>query len=152
MLRAEARIDTGAIERNCARLAALAPLCAVVKADGYGHGAVVAARAAQIGGATWIAVATANEAAELREAGVGGPILVLGALSREELDIALEARADVVAWREDFVSEGISGAGPRRVPRHSARGRRPPTTGHGAARAPRCGAIRRGFVRVRRSD
>ena len=47
----EARIDAGAIERNCARLAALAPLCAVVKADGYGHGAVEAARAAQRGGA-----------------------------------------------------------------------------------------------------
>ncbi|HEY6890149.1 MAG TPA: alanine racemase, partial [Solirubrobacter sp.] len=87
MLRAEARIDTGAIERNCARLAALAPLCAVVKADGYGHGAVESARAAQRGGAAWLAVATAGEAAELRAAGLGGPILVMGALSPEELDV-----------------------------------------------------------------
>ena len=50
VLRALARVDPGAIERNCARLAAaVAParLCAVVKADGYGHGAVPAARAAQ---------------------------------------------------------------------------------------------------------
>ena len=49
MLRALARVDVGAIERNCARLAAVAApaaLCAVVKADGYGHGAVPAARAA----------------------------------------------------------------------------------------------------------
>jgi alanine racemase len=103
MLRAEARIDTGAIERNCARLAALAPLCAVVKADGYGHGAVEAARAAQRGGASWLAVATAGEAADLRAAGIGGPILVMGALSPEELDIALRAQADVLAWREGFV-------------------------------------------------
>ena len=47
-MRALARVDLGAIERNCARLAATAApaqLCAVVKADGYGHGAVPAARA-----------------------------------------------------------------------------------------------------------
>jgi alanine racemase len=102
-VRAVARIDAGAIERNCARLAALAPLCAVVKADGYGHGAVTAARAAQRGGATRIAVATAVEAAELREAGLEGTILVMGALSGEELDVAVAARADVVAWEKAFV-------------------------------------------------
>ncbi len=107
MLRALARVDLGAIERNCARLAAIAAparLCAVVKADGYGHGAVPAARAAQAGGAAWLAVATANEAAELRAAGIEGPLLVMGALSPEELDVAVEARADVVAWREGFVA------------------------------------------------
>jgi alanine racemase len=102
--RAEARVDTGAIERNCARLAALAPLCAVVKANGYGHGAVEAARAAQRGGATWLAVATADEAAELRAAGIHGRLLVMGALAPEELRIALDADADVVAWREEFVA------------------------------------------------
>jgi alanine racemase len=111
-LRAEARIDTGAIERNCARLAALAPLCAVVKANGYGHGAVIAARAAQRGGAVYIAVATANEAAELRAGGIDGPLLVLGALSPEELDIALAARAEVVAWREAFVDAVAARAAP----------------------------------------
>ena len=53
MIRALARIDLGAIERNTARMAAAAPgaaLCAVVKADGYGHGVVPAARAALAGG------------------------------------------------------------------------------------------------------
>jgi alanine racemase len=106
MVRALARVDLGAIERNCARLAAVAAparLCAVVKADGYGHGAVPAARAAQAGGAAWLAVATAEEAAGLRAAGIDGPLLVMGALSNSELAVALEARADVVAWREDFV-------------------------------------------------
>jgi alanine racemase len=107
MVRALARVDVGAIERNCARLAAAAApaaLCAVVKGGGYGHGAVPSARAAQAGGASWLAVATASEAAELRAGGVAGPLLVLGALSAEELDVALAARADIVAWREDFVA------------------------------------------------
>src|SRR3954451_20885820 len=102
--RATARIDTGAIERNCARLAKLGTLCAVVKADGYGHGAYEAALAAQRGGARWLAVATAAEAAVLRDAGVAGPLLVMGALSFSELDLAIAAGADVVAWRREFVS------------------------------------------------
>jgi alanine racemase len=113
-LRALARVDVGAIEHNAARLAAVAApaaLCAVVKADGYGHGAVAAARAAVAGGARWLAVATAWEARELREAGVEGSLLVLGAVSPEELDVALAARADLVAWREAFVAELARRAG-----------------------------------------
>jgi alanine racemase len=113
MVRALARVDVGAIERNCARLAAaVAParLCAVVKEDGYGHGAVPAARAAQAGGAAWLAVATALEARELRAAGIAGPVLVMGALSPDELPIALAAEADIVAWREDFVAALPAGA------------------------------------------
>ncbi len=104
--RALARIDLGAVERNCARLAGGltggAELCAVVKAGGYGHGAVECARAARAGGATWLATATAAEAGELRAAGLDGRILVQGALTAEELPLALDADADVVAWREDF--------------------------------------------------
>jgi alanine racemase len=115
MCRALARVNLAAIERNCARLAATAApatLCAVVKADGYGHGAVPVARAARAGGATWLAVATAREAAELRAAGLDGPVLILGAMSRPELRVALRARADVVAWRSSFVTElgGMDGA------------------------------------------
>jgi alanine racemase len=108
-VRALARINLAAIERNVRRLRApLGPeteMCAVVKADGYGHGAVRVAQAAQAAGATWMAVASAQEAAELRQAGVEGPLLVLGALSADELPVALEARADVVAWTEEFVGE-----------------------------------------------
>src|SRR3954471_561784 len=114
MLRALARVDLGAIERNCAALAAAsapALLCAVVKADGYGHGAVPAARAALAGGARWLAVATAAEAAQLRAAGVDGPVLVMGALSEPELRTALAARADLVAWREEFVARLPAGVG-----------------------------------------
>ncbi|MDX6707532.1 MAG: alanine racemase [Solirubrobacteraceae bacterium] len=106
-VRALARVNLAAIERNVARMRReLAPetsLCAVVKADGYGHGALPAARAALAGGATWLAVAAATEAAALRDAGIDTPILVMGALTTSELDLALEAVADVVAWNERFV-------------------------------------------------
>ncbi len=112
-LRAQARVDLGAIERNAARLAAVAApaaLCAVVKGDGYGHGMVPAARAARAGGAMWLAVATADEARGLRAAGIEGPVLVMGALSPQELEVALAAGADVVAWRERFVERLAPGA------------------------------------------
>jgi alanine racemase len=112
-VRALARVNVAAIERNVATLRARAPgaaMCAVVKADGYGHGAVQSARAAVAGGATWLAVATAPEAAELREDGIDEPILVMGALSAEELPVALSARADLVAWSEQFVADVASSA------------------------------------------
>ena len=79
--RAVARIDVGAIERNAARLPK--PLCAVVKANGYGHGMALAAEAALAGGASWLAVASAAEAAELRRLGVDARLLVMGAVTRE---------------------------------------------------------------------
>ena len=104
--RALARIDLGAIERNCARLreelSEGTRLCAVVKADAYGHGAKWVARSALEGGADKLAVATAGEAEDLRRHGIAGRILVMGALTTEELRIALEADADVVAWRPGF--------------------------------------------------
>jgi alanine racemase len=119
MVRALARVNLAAIERNADRIRReLDPrvmLCAVVKADGYGHGAVPAARAALAGGASWLAVATAVEAAELRAAGIEERILVMGAISYEELPLALAARADVVAGSERFVSE-LAAAGTEERP------------------------------------
>jgi alanine racemase len=106
-VRALARIDTGAIARNTARLARAADgaaVCAVVKSEGYGHGAVAAARAALEGGATWLAVAAAQEARALRAAGIDARLLVMGALDAEELEVALAADADVVAWTEEFLA------------------------------------------------
>jgi alanine racemase len=106
-LRAVAEVNLAAIERNVGALRRCltggARFCAVVKANGYGHGAVPAARAALDAGADQLAVATAVEAAELREAGVPGPLLVLGAISHEELPAAVAARAELVAWDERFV-------------------------------------------------
>ncbi|HEV2368623.1 MAG TPA: alanine racemase, partial [Acidimicrobiales bacterium] len=75
-----ADIDETALAANAAALAALvAPsrLCAVVKADGYGHGAITAARAALSGGATWLGVALVEEGLELRDAGIDASVLVL---------------------------------------------------------------------------
>jgi alanine racemase len=106
-VRALARVNLAAIERNVRRLRREldgAHLCAVVKADGYGHGAAPAARAALDGGATWLAVAAAHEATALRAAGIDARLLVMGALTPSELDAALAADADVVVWREDAVA------------------------------------------------
>jgi alanine racemase len=108
-VRALARVNLVAVERNVARLhsglTGGAGLCAVVKANGYGHGAVAVARAALAGGAASLAVATAEEAAELRAAGIEATVLVMGAISAEELPVALAARCELVAWSDRFVSE-----------------------------------------------
>jgi alanine racemase len=108
-LRALARVNLAAVERNVARLCdeltGGGALCAVVKADGYGHGVAHIARAALSGGARWLAVATADEAAELRAAGIDDRILVMGAISARELPVAVAAGADLVAWSERFVEE-----------------------------------------------
>jgi alanine racemase len=77
-------------------------LCAVVKANGYGHGAAACAAAALRGGATRLAVAASAEAEELRLHFPDVPILVMGALTESELGVALAARAEVAVWREGF--------------------------------------------------
>jgi alanine racemase len=116
--RAQARINIAAIERNCSRLCKElhggASLCAVVKADGYGHGAVQSAMAALAGGASSLAVASAEEVRELRQAGIRVPVLVMGALSASELAQALDADAEVVVWREEYL-KAVAAAGGGRV-------------------------------------
>ncbi|HET6793861.1 MAG TPA: alanine racemase, partial [Acidimicrobiales bacterium] len=75
-----AEIDLARIRANVGhlrRVVAPAAVCAVVKADGYGHGAVPVARAALDGGARWLAVALVEEGVELRSAGIDAPVLVL---------------------------------------------------------------------------
>lgn len=115
MERAQATIDIDAIAANVRRLRATvagkAALAAVVKADGYGHGAVRSARAAQAGGADWIAVVAAKEAVDLRDAGITGPILIMGALTPDEIPVALGAGADVVAWTPEFL-EAVAATAP----------------------------------------
>ncbi|HEY2653874.1 MAG TPA: alanine racemase [Solirubrobacteraceae bacterium] len=119
-LRALARVNLAAIERNVTRLREVlderTELCAVVKGDGYGHGAVHAGEAALAAGARQLAVATACEAAELRAAGIGASLLVMGAISREELPEALAAEAELVAWSEPFVEEVARAAENRAIP------------------------------------
>ncbi|MDW3177344.1 MAG: alanine racemase [Acidimicrobiia bacterium] len=73
-------IDLGAVARNVRflrEMVAPTPFCAVVKANGYGHGSVQVAETALEAGASWLAVATIEEGVELREAGMAAPILLL---------------------------------------------------------------------------
>jgi alanine racemase len=73
-------IDLDAVRANVVALRAAAEpaaLLAVVKADGYGHGAVPVARAALDAGAAWLGVALVEEGVWLRDAGIDAPILLL---------------------------------------------------------------------------
>lgn len=106
MTRAIARIDVGAVQRNCRRLKSElgdSELCAVVKADGYGHGGEVCASAALNGGATRLAVATATEAAWIGRGFPDVPLLTMGALTVDELDLALAAGSEITVWRRGFL-------------------------------------------------
>ncbi len=107
MDRVSASISRSAISHNCRVLGAKAgdasTLCAVVKADGYGHGVELAADAAVQGGAQWLAVAAAPEALELRDLGRREPILVMGAVSAEELAALVAADCDVAVWSSEAV-------------------------------------------------
>ncbi len=90
-----AEVDLAVLRDNAAVLSqtfAPAELCAVVKADGYGHGAVQVAQAAIDGGATWLAVALVEEGRQLRDAGIDVPILLLS-------EPQPSAMSEVVAFR-----------------------------------------------------
>ena len=120
-----ARVRPAAIEANARRLAersGRAALCAVVKADGYGHGAVTAAQAALAGGASWLAVATVAEALEAAEAAAGvgsdAPVLVLSELAEEVAAQALKACPERVRFTVASVAgvEALAAvAGPARA-------------------------------------
>jgi alanine racemase len=87
-----AEIDLAAVTHNAgvlARLVKPALLCAVVKANGYGHGGPAVAKAALAGGAAGLAVALVDEGVELRQHDVYGPILLLSECGEEAVDTAL---------------------------------------------------------------
>jgi len=91
--RAWAEIDLSALRHNIEELRRVSgdrELMAVVKANGYGHGAVPAARAALEAHASFLAVADVWEGAELRDAGIEAPILVLGPSLPDEVEVGLE--------------------------------------------------------------
>lgn len=102
-------VDVDAIAHNVAYVADLvAPsaVCAVVKADGYGHGAAVVARAALRGGASWLAVALVEEGERLREAGIDAPILMLSECRPE----AMRRARDLDLRMTLYSTEGIAAA------------------------------------------
>jgi alanine racemase len=97
---AEVRVDLDAYRANIACLREVAPrsaMMAVVKADAYGHGMVACARAARQAGATWLGTATADEALELRAAGVDGRVLTWIATPGAPWQRLLAADVDVSA-------------------------------------------------------
>ena len=81
------RVDR--LRENMRKIRAAVPesakVMAVVKADGYGHGALETARAALEGGAEYLAVAAVGEGVYLRKSGIPAPILVLGAVTEEDV-------------------------------------------------------------------
>ena len=110
MARSEITIDIGAIRRNGKLLLdALqgAELWAVVKADGYGHGAVAAADGALGAGASALCVTTVPEALELRPEFPTARIIVLGPASNREIALAREARLELVVGDERPLPDGI---------------------------------------------
>src|ERR1700729_4144072 len=111
---AEATVDLGTISGNIEALRAhVAPaaVMAVVKANGYGHGAVPAARAAIAGGADWLGVVHVAEALELRQAGLEEPILCLMAVPEHDHAAAIAAEVDLSAGSADLVRRLAPAAG-----------------------------------------
>src|SRR5437899_7067097 len=94
-----AEIDLGAFSRNVDAIVGRLPrgsrLIAVLKADGYGHGAVEVARRCDSQRVAMIATALLEEALEMRSAGIELPMLVLGPLKEGHIPIALDHRVTI---------------------------------------------------------
>ncbi|HVV58156.1 MAG TPA: alanine racemase [Gaiellaceae bacterium] len=109
MARSEIVIDLGALRRNVRtllRAADGAEVWAVVKANGYGHGATECAAAAIGSGATGLCVATVAEALELRPELPGVRIVVLGPAANREIARAREADLELVVSSDD-IPDGV---------------------------------------------
>jgi alanine racemase len=107
--RSSITIDLGAIRRNAAtllRAAEGAELWAVVKAEGYGHGAVDVSKAALDAGASALCVATLPEALHLRAALRNARIVVMGPVSEREIGEARVARLELVG-ADGRIPEGV---------------------------------------------
>src|ERR687886_525962 len=109
MHRSEITIDLGALRRNVRTLLRAldgAELWAVVKANGYGHGAVDVAGAALGAGAGALCVATVPEALDLRREFAAARILVMGPAAGREVAAARDARLELVV-SDDAVPDGL---------------------------------------------
>ena len=121
--RAWLEVSDSAIEANARSLKRhLGPSCdlmAVVKADGYGHGAETVAKASVRGGATSFGVATLQEGIDLRNAGLDQPVLVLGHLSQpDDLRACLQWRLmpTLSSMREALLCQNLADSSGRRFP------------------------------------
>ena len=102
-----AHIDTAAMVHNLRTVQAhVGPRCrilAVVKADGYGHGAAEAARVFVEAGAWGLAVSLVEEGVELRQAGILAPVLVLGGVHPGSEDVIVHRSLTPVVWARDHL-------------------------------------------------
>ena len=117
-LRAHARVDLDAVRDSVAFLVATArsaAVMAVVKADGYGHGAVPCARAALDAGAGWLGVAYVEEAQQLRAAGLTAPVLVLVEPPPGAVAAAAAAGVDVTVGTATALAEAAAAGDGTRV-------------------------------------
>jgi alanine racemase len=114
-----AEVSLDAIAHNVKTIkAGLKPSCrfmAVVKADGYGHGAVQVAKAALEAGADWLGVALLDEALQLRAAGIECPILVLGYTPPASAETAVKHRIAVTVFTEKELEAVIACAAHHRL-------------------------------------
>lgn len=96
-------VDLNAIEHNAHFLRQFTgvQIMAVVKANGYGHGAIATARSVIRGGVTWFGVARIEEALELRAAKITQPILVLGYTPFEKYQLAIENDISLTIWSQE---------------------------------------------------
>lgn len=108
-------IDLDAVRHNVGVLAQVAgtDVCACVKADGYGHGAVAVGRAAVEAGASWLGVALVEEGQVLREAGLDVPILLLSEPPIAGIEPLLDAQLTPVVYRPGFLDALDVAAGRR---------------------------------------
>jgi alanine racemase len=117
-------VDLDAVAANVAALAEAvrpAALCAVVKAEGYGHGAVPVARTALTAGAGWLAVALPSEGVALRAAGIDAPVLLLSEPGPDEWDDVVAARLRPTLYTQRGVEEtakAVARAGEPPLPVH----------------------------------
>jgi alanine racemase len=105
-MHAEAHVDLDAIAANVAAIrerVTPSTVMAVVKAGGYGHGAVPSARAALRGGASWLGVVHVAEALELRAAGIDAPLLCLMAIGGHDHAAAISRDVDLAAGSTEMV-------------------------------------------------
>jgi alanine racemase len=107
MARAWADVDLGAVGHNVEVLRRHVDpvrVCAVVKADGYGHGAVAVGGAALDAGAEWLAVAQVSEAVALRAAGIEAPILLLSEPRADEVATVVGLDVRLTVYTADMVT------------------------------------------------
>ncbi|GAG28905.1 unnamed protein product, partial [marine sediment metagenome] len=100
-----ARIDLDALVQNVKAVKGLIggrKICAAVKADAYGHGGPAVAKAMSMAGVEMFGVAMTEEAAELREAGIRKPLILLTAVPEEDIDEILELGITACITEEEF--------------------------------------------------